>query len=85
MVEERELRERKKQNRTEVIERDETGADRPLERKASGEILDELIVMEMEIRRAYEAHLRSQSRARPQAVRSPAKNRILRALRDLDD
>ncbi len=51
-------------------------ADTRLERKASGPVLDELLVMELEIRRRYQAHL---ARARP--VASAEKDQIVRALR----
>ena len=60
-------------------------ADAPLARKASGEVLDELLLLEMELFRRYEAHLASQVRAsRPAAPASPEKERILRALCKLD-
>ena len=50
-----------------------------LERKAEGEVLDELLLLEMELHRRYRAHLAA---ARPApAGASPAKDRIVRALR----
>lgn len=54
-----------------------------LERKAEGELLDELLLVEMELFRRYRAHLAARAapaRAAP-APASPAKDRILRALR----
>ncbi|AKU91779.1 hypothetical protein AKJ08_2166 [Vulgatibacter incomptus] len=48
-----------------------------LEAKASGTMLDELHVMELEIRRRYQAHL-----ARPQPQASAAKDSLIRALRE---
>jgi len=53
-------------------------ADRELrlQRKASGAVLDELLLMEMELHRRYRAHL-----SRPQPVPSPEKEKIVRALR----
>lgn len=47
-----------------------------LERKASGPVLDELLLLEMELHRRYQAHL---ARARP--MPSPEKDRILAGLR----
>ncbi|WP_373044404.1 hypothetical protein [Vulgatibacter sp.] len=78
------MRERK--NRTRVTEQRTTQVrdDAPLERKASGEVLDELVLVEMELLRRYKAHLAAQQRA-SQPAPSPEKERILRALRRLDD
>lgn len=79
------MRERK--NRTRVLEvvRTEARDDAPLERKAKGEVLDELVLMELEILRRYKAHLAAQARASRAPAVSPEKERILRALRRLDD
>jgi hypothetical protein len=78
------LRERKNRTLEQVEQRTQVQEDAPLARKASGEVLDELLLMELEIARRYKAHLAAQARAsRPAA--SPEKNRILRALRRLDD
>lgn len=53
--------------------------DLVLERKAAGEVLDELLLVEMELHRRYRAHLAAR---RPAPVApSPAKDRIVRALR----
>lgn len=53
--------------------------DLVLERKAGGEVLDELLLVEMELYRRYLAH---QAASRQAAVApSPAKDRIVRALR----
>jgi hypothetical protein len=54
-------------------------ADLVLERKAEGEVLDELLLVEMELFRRYRAHLAERTQAR--ATPSPAKDRIVRALR----
>jgi len=53
-------------------------ADRELrlQRKASGAVLDELLLIEMELHRRYRAHM-----SRPQPVASPEKDRIVRSLR----
>lgn len=53
-------------------------ADRELrlQRKASGAVLDELLLIEMELHRRYRAHM-----SRPQPVPSPEKDRIVRSLR----
>jgi hypothetical protein len=73
------VHERKKRSRVTEIE---TTQDAPLARKASGEVLDELVLMELEILRRYKAHLAAQAQAK--AAPSPEKARILRALRKLD-
>ena len=49
-----------------------------LERKAEGELLDELLLVEMELLRRYRAHLAG---SRPAPAPSPARDRIARALR----
>jgi hypothetical protein len=51
-----------------------------LERKAQGEVLDELLLVEMELFRRYRAHLAAAAEPLPSAS-SPAKDRIVRALR----
>lgn len=81
------MRERKNRTRELEIVRTEARETAPLERKATGEVLDELVLMELEIRRRYKAHLAAQTRASrtPAAPASPEKERILRALRRLDD
>lgn len=53
--------------------------DAPLQKKASGEVLDELFLMELELRRRYNAHLAQQRTAQPRP--SAQKDRIVRALR----
>lgn|GEM_PF-1630052 len=47
-----------------------------LQRKASGAVLDELLLIEMELRRRYQAHM-----SRPKPVPSAEKDQIVRALR----
>lgn len=47
-----------------------------LQRKATGPVLDELLLIEMELHRRFRAHL-----AGPKPVASPEKERIVRALR----
>ena len=78
----RAVRERKSRSRVAEIETTRVRADAPLARKASGEVLDELVLMEMEILRRYKAHLAAQTAA---PSPSPEQARILRALRKLDD
>lgn len=69
-----------------MLERQRTvEADAPLARKASGETLDELLLIEMEIFRRYREHLAGKGRSRPTATATPEKERIVRALRKLDD
>lgn len=59
---------RKSMRELEITEKvEETTADLVLERKATGEILDELLLMEMDLLRRYKAH---------------KKERIIEALRD---
>jgi hypothetical protein len=53
--------------------------DAPLAKKASGEVLDELFLLELELRRRYEAHLAKQRSAKPRP--SAQKDRIVRSLR----
>lgn len=51
------MNERRKSIRgVEVTETAEETADTVLERKATGEILDELLLMEMDLLRRYKAH-----------------------------
>lgn len=82
------MRERKNRSRVAEIETTRVREDAPLARKASGEVLDELVLMELEILRRYKAHLAAQAAAAAKpatAPASPARTRILRALRKLDD
>lgn len=76
------LRSRELTSEEERVLRSRHGAALPrdarLETKATGEVLDELLVIEMELRRRYRAHLALQARA-PSAGR---KERIVRALRN---
>lgn len=51
----------------------------PLARKASGEVLDELLLFELEVRRRYKAHLARTQGPAPRA--SAAKDKVVRALR----
>ncbi len=51
----------------------------PLGRKADGEVLDELLLFELEVRKRYMAHLAKAKR--PQAKASSAKDKIVRTLR----
>ena len=82
------MHERKKRSRLTEIETTQVRADAPLARKASGEVLDELVLMELEILRRYKAHQAAQARAAkaaPAAAPSAEKARILRALRKLEN
>lgn len=81
------MRERKERTRVAEIETTRVRADAPLARKASGEVLDELVLMELELLRRYKAHLAARAAAPAPAAAgtSPEKDRILRALRRLDD
>jgi len=78
------LRERKNRTRVQVA-RTTVREDAPLERKASGPLLDELLRMELDIRRRYEAHLaaRNAPSAAAETPATPEKARIVRALRQL--
>lgn len=75
------------QRRLRTVETKEQHEDLVLERKASGEVLDELLVMEMELLRRYKAHLAAKAAAQataPAPAPAPAKSRIVEKLRKLD-
>lgn len=73
---------RKSMRELETVEKtQDSSEDLVLERKAGGEILDELLLMEMNLLRRYKAHL-ARAEVDASSTSSPTKARIVEALRD---